>query len=160
MGHVHFCKCGCHWKKKQNGKQCRSWWDGSLWAISSGSTLSAKVYILVSKTEKIKWLLTLQAPESSSWIHMCPSLILPGHLSSALQSWLLSICPEVFRSISATLPPPDSIKSHTILILQVLAFHTKKNSSRLAHNKSLVIHMQISAESTKLDNAKGEFERS
>ena len=29
-------------KSKQNGKLCRSWWDGSFWAVSSGSTLFAK----------------------------------------------------------------------------------------------------------------------
>ena len=29
-------------KSNQTGKQSRSWWDGSLWAVSSGSTLFAK----------------------------------------------------------------------------------------------------------------------
>ena len=31
-------------KVKLNVKQRRSWWDGSLWAVSSGSTLFAKAY--------------------------------------------------------------------------------------------------------------------
>ena len=47
---------GIYQKSKQNGQQCRSWWDGSYepshglhclqryqWAVSSGSTLCAKV---------------------------------------------------------------------------------------------------------------------
>ena len=28
---------------KQNGNQCKSWWDGSWWAVSSGSTLFVKI---------------------------------------------------------------------------------------------------------------------
>ena len=37
--------------QKQNGKWCRSWWDSSLWAISSGSTLFAQVLVLVCQAE-------------------------------------------------------------------------------------------------------------
>ena len=40
-------------KKKQTGKQCRYWWDGLLWAISSGSTLFAQVSTLVIMAERI-----------------------------------------------------------------------------------------------------------
>ena len=40
-----------------NGKQCRSWWDGSLRTVSSGSTLFIRVYVLVYRTEKVKRLI-------------------------------------------------------------------------------------------------------
>ena len=40
--------------QEQNDKQCRSRWDGSLWAISSGSILFAKVFILVYGAERVK----------------------------------------------------------------------------------------------------------
>ena len=40
-------------KQKQNGKQCRSWWDGLWRAIWSESTLFAKVSILVCRAERI-----------------------------------------------------------------------------------------------------------
>ena len=38
----------------QNGKQCSSWWDGSLCAILSGSTLFAKQNVLVCEAEMFK----------------------------------------------------------------------------------------------------------
>ena len=40
--------------QQQNGKQCRSWWDGSLWAVSSGSTLFAKASVLVCRVVRVK----------------------------------------------------------------------------------------------------------
>ena len=45
-------------KSKLDGKQCRSWWDGSLWAVSSGSTLFAQVSGLLFWDEKVKCLST------------------------------------------------------------------------------------------------------
>ena len=39
--------------QEQNGRQYRSWWDSSLWAISSGSALFAKASVLVSKDERV-----------------------------------------------------------------------------------------------------------
>ena len=39
--------------QEQNGKTCRSRWDGSLWAVSPGSTLFAKIYILVYIAERV-----------------------------------------------------------------------------------------------------------
>ena len=36
-------------KSKQNGKLCSSWCDGSLWAISSGTTLFAQISGLVCR---------------------------------------------------------------------------------------------------------------
>ena len=39
IGKTFICKV-----KKLNVKQCRSWWDGSLWAVSSGYMLFVKVY--------------------------------------------------------------------------------------------------------------------
>ena len=41
-------------KSNQKGKQCRSWWDGSFWAVSSGSTLFAHVAGLVCRAERVK----------------------------------------------------------------------------------------------------------
>ena len=41
--------------RKQNGKQCRSWIDGSLLAVSSGSTLFAKVFVLVYMVERVNF---------------------------------------------------------------------------------------------------------
>ena len=38
--------------QKQNGKQCRSWWDGLLRAVSSGSTLFVLVLVLVCQAER------------------------------------------------------------------------------------------------------------
>ena len=35
--------------------QSRSWWGCSLWAVSSGSTLFAKVSVLVYMAERFKW---------------------------------------------------------------------------------------------------------
>ena len=40
--------------QSQNGKECRSRWGGSLRAISSGSALFAKVYVLVCRHENNK----------------------------------------------------------------------------------------------------------
>ena len=58
---------GLSQKSKQNGKQCISWWDGSLWAVSSGSILfekqkkqkkkkkkKKKNVCLVCRTERVK----------------------------------------------------------------------------------------------------------
>ena len=39
-------------KKKGNSKQCRSWRDGLLQAVSSGSTLFAKVSVLDYRAER------------------------------------------------------------------------------------------------------------
>ena len=39
---------------KHNGKQCRSWWDGSWWAVSSGSALFAQLSGLVCRVGKVK----------------------------------------------------------------------------------------------------------
>ena len=39
---------------KHNYKQCRSWWDGMLWAVSSGSTLFAK---LIFRSVELKGLI-------------------------------------------------------------------------------------------------------
>ena len=36
-------------KIDNNGKQCRSWWDGSLRAVSSGSILFAQILVLVCR---------------------------------------------------------------------------------------------------------------
>ena len=41
-------------KSKQNGKQSRSKWDGSLRAVSSGSTLFAYVSGLVYRAERVR----------------------------------------------------------------------------------------------------------
>ena len=41
-------------KQEQDGKQCGSRWDGSLWAILSGSTLFAKIPVLVCGAEWVK----------------------------------------------------------------------------------------------------------
>ena len=47
-------------KRKQNGKQSRSWWNCSLWAISSRCKLFAKVLALVSRAEWVNlWLMYL-----------------------------------------------------------------------------------------------------
>ena len=43
-------------KWQQKGKQCRSWWDGSSWAVSSGSTLFAKKKMFsVCRAERVNW---------------------------------------------------------------------------------------------------------
>ena len=39
--------------QNQNSKQCRSWWDVSLWAVSSGSTLFAQVPVLVCREDSV-----------------------------------------------------------------------------------------------------------
>ena len=48
--------------QEQNCKQCRSWWDGSLWAVSSGFTLFAKVSVFVYRAERAmqKYLMIIQ----------------------------------------------------------------------------------------------------
>ena len=46
--------------QEQNGRsQWRSWWDGTFWAVSSGSTLFAKVCVLVYKAERVNQFFTL-----------------------------------------------------------------------------------------------------
>ena len=49
--------------QKQNGKQCRSWWDDSSWAVSSGSTLFAKVSVFDCMAEGVQ--------ESAPCTHRC-----------------------------------------------------------------------------------------
>ena len=41
--------------QKQNGKQCISWWDCMLQAVSTGSRLFAQVLVLVCQTERPGW---------------------------------------------------------------------------------------------------------
>ena len=51
------------------GKQCRSWSDGSLWAVSSGSALFVKAFVLVCRGEEMNGLTCLWlAPLLSSLI--------------------------------------------------------------------------------------------
>ena len=45
---------GASTNPKRNGKQCRSGWDSSLGAVSSGSTLFAKESVLVCRDEMVK----------------------------------------------------------------------------------------------------------
>ena len=60
----------------KNCKQCRSWWDGSIWALSCGSTLLAQVTALVCRAERV-----IELSKSDNWIvenhHQAPTKI--GH---------------------------------------------------------------------------------
>ena len=49
---------------QQNGKQCGSWWDGSLRAVSSESTLFAEISVLVCRDERTKHWRALSAFET------------------------------------------------------------------------------------------------
>ena len=43
--------------QEQNDKHCRSWWAGTLWAVSAGSTLYAKNICLVGpRAERVEWI--------------------------------------------------------------------------------------------------------
>ena len=59
FGHIHIANKDVCQKSKQNGKHYRSWWDGSLRAISSGSTLFAYLSIPVYRVEKVKLFICL-----------------------------------------------------------------------------------------------------
>ena len=68
----------------QNGKQCRSWLDGSLRAVLSGSTLFAKVYILFCRAEKVKGtVLVCRAERVKGTVHTWQFLVdlaFPRHI--------------------------------------------------------------------------------
>ena len=55
-------------KKKLNGKQCRSWWDGSSRAVSSGYTLFAEVSAFVRMTKRAKYMARMRYEYSHSEI--------------------------------------------------------------------------------------------
>ena len=93
-------------KSTQNGKQCRSRWDGLLWIISSGSTLFAKVSVLLCGDERVKYLDTLTP------YHICPK-ISEVHLTA---------CRYVYSQLSLSRIPRDSLKYFEISVVRHIRF--------------------------------------
>ena len=58
--------------QKMNGKQRRSWWDGSLWAISSGSILFVKVTDMVCRAERDKDTWSIAKDKSKYFSYFSP----------------------------------------------------------------------------------------
>ena len=81
---------------KKNDKLCRSWWDGSLFAVSSGSRLFAKVsekeFIWISSWRR--WLITSKTGSSGDTrlreLDICRDLPL---FCTRVTSYLLSCIP-------------------------------------------------------------------
>ena len=83
--------------QKQNGKQYRSRWDGSLRAISSRSTLIAEVSILVCWAETVKYMSILLVQglcKEASW-----SL---NSLWESTGSWTLVIALHIWAGLQIT----------------------------------------------------------
>ena len=75
--------------KEQNGKQFRSWWYGSLWAVSTETSLFAQVFSLVRRVRRVerglpRWLSWMRRPTG----HQEVAGSTPAEVGNIL-SWIL-----------------------------------------------------------------------